>query len=81
MNSLGRVGFTGHLIVGYRGELPPWVGQLRTVDAISYSLKNGMQIVFRKLEVAMHFSNNKSEFLPQVLEAIRLTERSEKKQR
>ncbi len=71
INSLYRAGFAGRMVVGFRGELPPWIGQLRAIDAMRYSLDGRMQIAFERLDVAMHFTNYKPEFLLRILNESR----------
>lgn len=63
LNSLVKAGFKGLLRVGYRGALPPWVGQLQHVQGQDYSFKSDLAISFVPVNPDMHFGFYKPQFM------------------
>jgi hypothetical protein len=65
VNSLAHAGFAGTVWVGYRGELPPWLGQLKRVDTpgAEYLMAEPIRLVFVPLETALHLTNYKPQFM------------------
>ncbi len=70
VNSLVRAGFAGTVWAGYRGELPPWIGQLKRIDggpADAFDVEGSVRIVFLKQTASIHFTNYKPEFMLRLL--------------
>jgi hypothetical protein len=69
LNSLVRAGYSGTVWAGYRGALPPWLGQLKraNADADEYWIADQIRIVFMKLITGVHFTNYKPEFMLNLL--------------
>jgi hypothetical protein len=69
LNTLARVGYSGTLWVGYRGELPPWLDQLRRLDAPGeqYAVAEQVRIVFLLLTTDIHLTQFKPEFMLRLL--------------
>lgn len=55
LNSIHVSGFRGTVVCGYRGELPPWSGQVKALDPI--------EVVFRRISRAEHLTYLKPWFL------------------
>ena len=70
VNSLARSGYKGTVWAGYRGALPPWIGQLRRVqgvDADEFLVTDDVRIVFILLTTPIHLTNYKPEFMLNLL--------------
>ena len=69
LNSLVRAGYAGTVWTGYRGALPPWLGQLKRAssDADEYWIADQIRIVFMKLNTGIHLTNYKPEFMLNLL--------------
>jgi hypothetical protein len=69
VNSLVRAGYTGPVWAGYRGALPPWVVQLIRSDgeADAFWVANKIRLVFMKLDINIHLTNYKPEFMLNLL--------------
>jgi hypothetical protein len=68
VNSLVRAGFHGRVWAGYRGELPPWSRRGTTVgDQHIVSAGAGVEVVFIRLETAVHFTQYKSIWMMRVM--------------
>jgi hypothetical protein len=69
LNSLVRAGYGGTVWAGYRGALPPWLGQLKraNADADEYWIADQIRIVFMKLDTGIHLTNYKPEFMLNLL--------------
>ena len=68
INSLVCVGYRGKVWVGYRGELPPWSrGGAMQGDQYILSAMEGLDVVFIKLETAVHFTQFKSIWMMRVM--------------
>ena len=65
-NSLVRNGFTGHIVVGYRGALPRWGGPVSPRPGPAQSLAPGVDIQFLAVEGDWHLSNLKPHVLRRV---------------
>jgi hypothetical protein len=63
VNSILNGGFSGLVWAGYRGELPPWTTQLRSIGPGLFELPNGAQLGFEKLSPGVHFANYKPDFM------------------
>lgn len=66
VNSLFQAGYQGTVWVGYRGALPPWLGQLQftTEDGQqSYRVAERIRLVFLPVDPATHMTNYKPEFM------------------
>lgn len=65
VNSLVRAGYAGTIWAGYRGPLPPWVGQLQRLDAAqsAYRVVDQVRIVFVPLETELHLTHYKPRFM------------------
>jgi hypothetical protein len=65
VNSLVGAGYAGTVWAGYRGALPPWLNQLRRVEAPGeeYMVTEGVRLVFVPLETGIHFANYKPQFM------------------
>ncbi len=65
-NSLVRNGFAGHIVVGYRGELPAWEGPVIPRPGPAQALTAGVDIQFLAVTNPWHLSNQKPHFLRRV---------------
>jgi hypothetical protein len=70
VNSLVSAGYTGTVWAGYRGVLPPWLDQLKCLDAEgrAYLIGDQVRLVFLPLETKTHFTNYKPQFMLSLLE-------------
>ncbi len=69
-NSLSANAFRGQIVMGYRGELPGWIKQLKEVDPTrsEYQIA-GMSIRFIPLDsVTIHLTNYKPDFMLQIFD-------------
>jgi hypothetical protein len=66
-NSLVKSGFSGLLLIGYRGNLPFWLNQLKKQDDLNYILNDSISVTFVKIESGKHFGYYKPEFLREAL--------------
>jgi hypothetical protein len=69
LNSLVRAGYAGTVWAGYRGMLPPWLGQLKRAspDADEYWIADQVRVVFIKVNIDIHFTNYKPNFMLNLL--------------
>lgn len=69
VNSLVRAGYAGNIWAGYRGALPPWLGQLERIDAErhAYRVSADVQLIFVPLETSSHFTHFKPRFMLELL--------------
>lgn len=69
VNSLVHAGYAGTVWAGYRGALPPWLGQLKRVshDADEYWIADLVRLVFLKVHTELHFTNYKPDFMLNLL--------------
>lgn len=65
-NSLVRNGFTGHVVVGYRGPLPRWEGPVEARPGPAQPITPGADIVFLPVDGDWHLSNSKPHFMRRV---------------
>ena len=65
-NSLVRNGFTGHIVVGYRGALPHWGGPVAPRPGPAQSVADGVDIRFLPVEDGWNLANLKPHFLRRV---------------
>jgi len=66
-NSLYRNGYRGDIWVGYRGALPPWVGQTLAEERCSkVEVTAGLTLCFVPLNTDRHLTNFKAEFMQQL---------------
>ena len=65
-NSLVRNGFQGHILVGYRGNLPSWRGPVSPAPGPAQPLATGVDIQFIERGGAWHLGNQKPQFLLEV---------------
>ncbi|MFN9710776.1 MAG: hypothetical protein ACK55K_05145 [Bacteroidota bacterium] len=69
INSLVAHHFVGDIFVGYRGELPTWLKNPKTISLDGWNkvcycdLLNGSKVFFLHLDTPMHFTNYKPQFL------------------
>ena len=70
LNSLVHAGFSGTVWAGYRGPLPPWLGQLQRGNGQmdEYWIRDRVRLVFVKLNVDIHLTNYKPEFMLNLLD-------------
>lgn len=71
LNSLNKAGYEGTVWVGYRGNLPPWIGQLKkipTKSANEYSMENGLRVAFLPVASNSHLTNYKPDFMLRLLD-------------
>jgi hypothetical protein len=67
-NSLVRSGFTGSLVVGYRGELPRWLGTPTVEQTLQvYAITPALQLVAVPVAGDWHLNNCKPHFIERVL--------------
>jgi hypothetical protein len=69
LNSLVRAGYKGTVWVGYRGTLPPWVGQLKRLEAAGdeFLVTEQVRVVFLLLKTEIHLANYKPRFMLDLL--------------
>ena len=69
LNSLAHVGYAGTVWAGYRGALPPWLDQLKTVSAEEreYLVTDSVRLVFLPLTAEIHLTNYKPQFMLDLL--------------
>ena len=64
VNSLYAKNYRGKIYVGYRGELPPWVVNAKTIDGFTeYSPADGLTLRFIPLATKIHLTNYKPDFM------------------
>jgi hypothetical protein len=65
VNSLVHAGYAGTVWVGYRGALPPWLEQLKWLDAqgAEYMVADQIRLVFLPVETNIHFTSYKPQFM------------------
>lgn len=65
VNSLVHARYEGTVWVGYRRALPPWLPQLKRLDAPGdeFMVSDGVRLVFLPLEVDAHLTNHKPQFM------------------
>jgi hypothetical protein len=64
VNSLFHAEYVGPVWAGYRGALPPWLGQLQpTDDPRAYVVGGKIQLTLVPLETELHFTHYKSQFM------------------
>ena len=71
VNSLVRAGYKGTVWAGYRGALPPWIGQLERIEshnADEFRVADDVRVVFLKLTTTIHLTNYKPDFMLNLLE-------------
>ncbi|WP_158746789.1 hypothetical protein [Acidisphaera sp. L21] len=69
-NSLVRNGFTGHIVVGYRGALPVWGGPVKPAAGSAQPITADVDIQFIECTGDWNLSNQKPQFLLQVAETL-----------
>ena len=62
-NSLVRNGFSGHIVVGYRGSLPRWDGPVSPAPGPAQAITPTVDIQFIERHGAWNLGNQKPEFL------------------
>jgi hypothetical protein len=69
LNSLVHAGYAGTVWAGYRGALPPWLGQLRRTsqETHEYLIADRARLVFLKIDTHIHPANYKPEFMLNLL--------------
>ena len=65
-NSLARNGFSGHIVVGYRGALPTWQGPVEPRAGEALAVAPGIDIQFLEVSGTWHLSNLKPHFMRRV---------------
>lgn len=71
LNSLVRAGYKGTVWAGYRGDLPPWHGQLERIQNVSadeYRVARDIRLIFLKVATSTHLTNYKPDFMSRVLD-------------
>lgn len=65
VNSLAHAGYTGTVWAGYRGGLPPWLEQLKHLDAPGdeYLVAEQIRLVFVRIETDLSLTNYKPQFI------------------
>lgn len=63
LNSLVNAGFEGLVRVGYRGALPPWLGQLQHVHGQEYGVTPQLAVSFVPVNPTMHLGYYKPQFM------------------
>ena len=65
VNSLSRAEYAGSVWAGYRGELPPWLDQLKHLNAMGaeYLVGEQIRLIFVPLETGLHLTNYKPQFM------------------
>ncbi len=65
-NSLVRNGFRGHIVVGYRGELPRWDGPVSPAPGPAQAITPSVDITFVERPAGWNLGNQKPRFLLEV---------------
>lgn len=73
INSLVKFDFKGLIYLGYRGELPDWVSQLKFIEENCYSVSNDITIHFKEVDTSMHLGYYKPYFLKETFEKYKYT--------
>lgn len=71
LNSLTKAGYEGTVWAGYRGNLPPWTGQLKAISSEStdtYQIENGPRVIFLPVSTDAHLTNYKPDFMLRLLD-------------
>jgi hypothetical protein len=68
INSLARAGFKGTVVVGYRGQLPRWLGDIeRGPTSHSYTVTPAIRLQVVEVTGLWHLNNCKPHFIGRVL--------------
>ncbi len=69
VNSLAAAGYAGTVWAGYRGALPPWLPQLKRLDAAGdeYIVTDQMRLAFVRLDTDYSLTNYKPQFMLDLL--------------
>jgi len=68
INSLVVNGFSGNIWAGYKGQLPPWLAQLKPgKETQSYILTENISLHFIELHTEKHLTNYKPDFMLDIL--------------
>lgn len=67
INSLVNHNFTGRIAVGYRGNLPGWLSQIRG-DGYSYFINETIELIFYPLKTDYHLAYYKPFFMVELFE-------------
>ncbi len=68
VNSLVHAGYAGTVWAGYRGDLPPWIDQLkRQQNPDGYLVTDQVRIIFLPIQTSLHFANYKAQFMIDLL--------------
>ncbi len=69
LNSLVHAGYSGTVWAGYRGALPPWLDQLKTIGAegVEFLVTDSVRLVFLPLTTEIHLTNYKPQFILDLL--------------
>jgi hypothetical protein len=69
VNSLVHAGYKGTVWAGYRGPLPPWLGQLKQtgLNGDQYIVADQVKLVFLPLKTELHLTNYKPQFMLDLL--------------
>jgi len=63
-NSLYAQGYRGAIYAGYRGALPPWAAQAKTVNGVTeFTPAEGLTLKFIRLTTQAHLTNFKPDFM------------------
>ena len=62
-NSLAKSDFKGTIYIGYRGILPPWLGQLKNTESGEYYLTGNIVMQFEVIETNLHLAYYKPYFI------------------
>jgi hypothetical protein len=70
VNSLVRSGYAGTVWVGYRGALPPWLYQLKSLNeqGTEYMVADQVRLVFLLLKTDIHLTYYKPQFMLDLLQ-------------
>jgi hypothetical protein len=74
VNSLVRIGYRGRVWAGYRGALPDWAAAGRIeAERCILSPAEGVELVFCKVDVDIHFTQYKASWMMRVLTELEPT--------
>ncbi len=66
INSLGASGFSGKIVIGYRGDLPSWLevaeGQLPSIGIKTYAMEGPLHFTYRKAELLNYASSDPNDY-------------------